>query len=188
MNNGLYCPTGQVLHVHHYTRVHLGTMKKYHLQVFSLKSFTKQGQVSFARNVWNQCRATQKGRQFTIDKWRGEILKGLKKCNAFCSFCIRRHSVTLSKREKITSITLFQCQSYCKFSTCYVTFNCEVTRDLRLLVKFEGEIHHLLSKKSSRYVTGPERESLKTTLKNKLPRLHYLEKLSDLDVLRTEDV
>ena len=145
------------------------------------KAFAKHGKVWFARSIWSQCRATQKGRQFTNDMWRDEVLKGLKTFNGFCSFSFRRHSVTLCQGKKIRSLTVFRCEGYCKFSTCDVTFNCQVTRDLRLLVKFKGEIHHLLSEKSSRYITGAERESLKTTLKNKLPRLHYLEKLSELD-------
>ena len=37
---------------------------------FFTKPFAKHGKVWFARSIWSQCRATQKGRQFTNDMWR----------------------------------------------------------------------------------------------------------------------
>ena len=57
------------------SRVQPGDDKEITSARFFTKPFAKHGKVWFARSIWSQCRATQKGRQFSNDMWRDEVLK-----------------------------------------------------------------------------------------------------------------
>jgi len=137
-------------------------------------------EVPFDKNVWNKCKATQKGRLFSDDCWRNEVIEGLKKANIVCSFAFKRHCVTLRHNESKQQV-LFRCEGYCTFSTCKVTFSCYIKKHFQLYAKFKGTVLHLKSEKACCYIRGSDRKAAKEVLKHKLPLLHHLEQLKHLD-------
>ena len=148
--------------------------------VFFTTQLTTDVEGSFDKNVWNKCKATQKGRLFSDDCWRNEVIEGLKKANLVCSFALKWHCVTLRHNESKQHV-LFRCEGYCTFSTCKVTFSCYVNKHFQLYAKFEGTVLHLKSEKACRCIRGSDRKAAKEVLKHKLPRLHHLEQPKHLD-------
>ena len=142
--------------------------------VFFTTQLTKDVEVPFDKNVWNKCKATQKGRLFSDGCWRNEVIEGLKKANVVCSFAFKRHCVTLRHNESKQQV-FFRCEGYCTFSTCKVTFNCYINKHFQLHAKFEGTVLHFKSEKACLYIRGSDRKVAKEVLKHKLPRLHHLE-------------
>ena len=111
---------------------------------FFTTQLTTDVEVPFDKNVWNKCKAMQKGRLFSDDCWRNEVIEGLKETNIVCSFAFKRHCVTLRHNESKQQV-LFRCEGYCTFSTCKVTFSCYINKHFQLYAKFEGTVLHLKS-------------------------------------------
>ena len=84
-------------------------------------------------------KATQKGRFFSDDCWRNEVIEGLKEANIVCSFAFKRHCVTLWHNESKQQV-IFRCEGHCTFSTCKVTFSCYINKHFQLYAKFEGTV------------------------------------------------
>ena len=148
--------------------------------VFSPRSWRQRWKFRSIRNVWDKCRATQKGRLFSDDCWRKEVIGGLKRANIVCSFAFKRHRVTL-RNDESKSHYLFRCEGYCTFSTCKVTFSCYINKHLQLYAKFDGTVLHHRSEIACPYIRWSDRKTAKEVLKHKSSRLHHLERLKHLD-------
>jgi len=136
--------------------------------------------VPFDISVWKECRKSQKGRVFTNVIWRYEVIQGLKTVNTVCSFAFKRHAASLRDDNTLRGVN-FRCEGYCTFSTCNVTFVCQIDANLQLHAWFQGDVCHSLGGKASRYVQGPAGNDLKKLLKHKNPRLHHLKMLQNVD-------
>jgi len=108
------------------------------LQVsFIQEKFVSSGEFHFSEIVWRKCKSTQSGRRFANTSWRAEVLHILKVHTNVCSFVFNRHVVKpLKCRRK--NVPAFQCEGRCNFTTCPVTFKCQINEVLLGQARFQG--------------------------------------------------
>ena len=124
------------------------------------KHFKKELNIPFDISVWKERIKSRKDRVFTNVSWRYEVIQGLKTVNTVCSFAFKRHAARLRDDNTLRGV-IFRCEGYCTFSTCMVTFVCQIDANLQLHVRFQGDVCHSLTEKASCYVQGPARNELK---------------------------